>query len=112
MTFLTTVFLILHLIGAAAILGGAIRQWFGSRAVSPLIVWAARIQFLTGLVLAGLVSSGDHPPSVAWMATKLIVALAVVGVAESNRKKDVASRAVALIFALTTVNIIVAFAWH
>ena len=95
-----------------AILGGAIREWFGSRSVSAFVVWSARIQLLTGLALAGLVFSGEKPPSVAWIAVKLLVALAIVGVAESNRKKDVAARAILLILALTVVNIIVALAWH
>lgn len=112
MTALTAAFLILHLIGAAAILGGAIRQWFGSRAVSALVLWAARIQLLTGLVLTGLTYAGDESPNHWKIAVKLLVALAVVGVAESNRKKGAAPRAIALVLALTTVNIIVAVAWH
>lgn len=112
MSVLTTIFLILHLIGMAAILGGAIEQWFGRRAVSAVIVWAARIQLLTGLILAGLAYSGDSPPSAWWISVKVIVALAIVGVAESTRKRDTAPRALALIMALTTLNVIVAVAWH
>lgn len=112
MTALTTAFVILHLIGAAAILGGAVRQWFGSRAVSALVLWAARIQLLTGLVLTGLAYSSSEPPNHWKIAVKLLVALAVVGLAESNRKKTAAPRAILLILALTTVNVIVAFAWR
>ena len=112
---LFTTVLILHLIGLAAILGGAIYQWRTSAKFTNLwTLWGARAQLLTGLALAGIVSSSksDGAPSPAWMAVKLVIALAIVAVSEMNAKKVKIPHSARLIVALTTVNVIVAVAWH
>jgi uncharacterized membrane protein SirB2 len=111
---LETIFLILHLLGLAAILGGALEQWRTSaKLTSPVTLWGARAQLLTGLALAGIVSSSsDGAPSAAWMSVKLLIALAIVAVSEMNAKKVTIANSARLIVALTTVNVIVAVAWH
>lgn len=112
---LFTTVLTLHLIGLAAILGGAIYQWRTSaKFTNPWTLWGARAQLLTGLALAGIVSSSksDGAPSPVWMAVKLVIALAVVAVSEMNAKKTTIRYSARIIVALTTVNVIVAVAWH
>lgn len=115
MNALETTFLILHLLGLAAILGGSLEQWRTSaKFTSPVTLWGARAQLLTGLALAGIVSSkdSDGAPSPAWLAVKLVIALAIVAVSEMNAKKAKIPNSAKIIVALATVNVIVAVAWH
>ena len=110
-----TTFLILHLLGLAAILGGSLEQWrTSSKLTTPVTLWGARAQLLTGLALAGIVSSRheDGAPSPAWLAVKLVIALAIVAVSEMNAKKVKIAHSARVIVALATVNVIVAVAWH
>lgn len=111
---LQTTLLVLHFLGLAAILGGALEQWrTGGKLTSPVVLWGARAQLLTGIALAGIVSAGDDAdaPSPAKLAVKLMVALAVVAVAEINAKAPKIPNAARLIVAMTAVNIIIAVAW-
>lgn len=111
---LQTTLLILHFLGLAAILGGSLEQWRTSgKLTSPVILWGARAQLLTGLALAGLAFSGDETdqPSVTKISIKLLIALAVVAVSEMNVKKVTIPNSARLIVALTAVNVIVAVAW-
>ncbi|NTV38438.1 MAG: hypothetical protein HGA51_00550 [Demequinaceae bacterium] len=112
---LQTVFLILHFLGLAAILGGSLEQWrTGGKLTTLVTLWGARAQLITGLALAGIVSSGndDDTPSPAKLAVKLVIALAVAAVAEMNAKKPTIANSARLMVALTTVNVIVAVAWN
>jgi len=114
MELLRDIFLILHLIGLAAILGGFLEQWSSSkRAISTVMVWGARAQILTGLALVGLIYANDGEPDNTKIAVKLVIALAIVGVAEANKKKD-SPPAVAwwMVGLLTLVNIAVAVIWR
>lgn len=111
---LQTALLILHFLGLAAIIGGSLEQWrTGGTLTSPVTLWGARAQLLTGLALAAIVSMGDDAdaPSPAKLAVKLLIALAVVAVAEMNARKVVFAKSAPIIVALTAVNVIVAVAW-
>lgn len=105
---------IAHLVGLAAILGGFLEQWLsGSRAISTVMVWGARAQVVTGLLLVGLIYANDGEPDNAKIGVKLLIALAIVGLSEANAKKT-SPPAVAwwLVGILTLVNIAVAVIWH
>lgn len=84
MTVIEGIVLVLHLLGMAAILGG----WFATRQqgrVVPAVLWGARAQIVTGLVLVGIVeatSSAADPPNHPKLGVKLLVALAVVACVE------------------------------
>ncbi len=82
MKFLNELIVVLHLVGRAAIVGG----WFAvrhDRRIIPSIVWGARAQVITGLILAGIASMDkDDPPNHMKIGVKLGVALAVLGLAE------------------------------
>lgn len=111
---LRTTLLILHFVGLAAILGGALEQWRTSaKFTSPVTLWGARAQLLTGLALAALIFTGDDAADANHMkiGVKLLVALAVVALAEMNAKKAVIANSERFIVALTVVNVVVAVAW-
>ena len=107
------IFVILHLIGMAAIVGGFLEQLrSSSKRVTTVMLWGARAQILTGLLLVGLIYANDGEPNNVKLAVKLSVALAVAAIAEMNAKKTVAvPRAWLLVGALTLVNVAVAVAW-
>jgi len=80
MELLTNVVVVLHLLGLAAIIGSAV---FVARGVqTPALVWGARAQIVTGLVLVGLAEAGDDPVNHTKVGVKLVVALAVAACAE------------------------------
>ena len=79
---LNEIVVVAHLVGMAAIVGG----WFAVRGqgrILPSMVWGARAQVVTGLILAGIASMDkDDPPNHMKIGVKLGVALAVLGLAE------------------------------
>jgi hypothetical protein len=80
MEFLTDLVVVLHLLGLAAVVGSAV---FVARGVpTPALVWGARAQIVTGLILVGLAEAGDDPVNHTKVGVKLLVALAVVACAE------------------------------
>jgi len=80
MELLTNLFVVLHLLGLAAIVGSAV---FVARGVpTPALVWGARAQILTGLLLVGLNEAGEDPVNHTKVAVKLLIALAVAACAE------------------------------
>jgi len=86
MELLTHLVVVLHLLGLAAIIGSAV---FVSRGVpTPALVWGARAQILTGLILVGLGEAGDDPVNSTKIGVKLLVALAVAACAEIAAARD------------------------
>ena len=83
MTLVTHIVLVLHLLGMAAIIG----SWLVTRhelRVTPALLWGARAQLVTGIILVGLLQASADPgdkPNVK-IGVKLVVALAVVACAE------------------------------
>lgn len=111
---LHTALLILHFLGLAAIFGGALEQWrTGAKLTSPVTLWGARAQILTGLALAGLIFTGDEADHANHMkiGIKLLVALAIAAVAEMNLKKPTIPNSARVIVGLAAVNVVVAVAW-
>ncbi|MEO3936168.1 hypothetical protein V3N99_05330 [Dermatophilaceae bacterium Soc4.6] len=84
MSVATNLVLVLHLLGMAAILGG----WFATRSsprLHPAVLWGARAQLVTGLVLVGLVEAANDPtdpPNHPKIGVKLLVALGVLACVE------------------------------
>ncbi len=113
MTVLRIVLLILHFVGLAAILGPFLDQLRAqTRRITTTMVWGARAQIVTGLALVGVAYATDHEPDHVKIAVKLLIALAVAGVAESMRKREDPRLGYWLIGALTLVNVVVAVAWR
>ncbi|MCB0912955.1 MAG: hypothetical protein KDB60_15195 [Propionibacteriaceae bacterium] len=116
MEFLIGVFVVLHLLGMAAIVGGWLAMRLGApRGLVPL-VWGARAQVVIGLVLVALNELNQEDVNNIKIGVKLLVALAVAACAEIARaraKKGVDQPAlVNAAFALTLVNVLVAVLWQ
>jgi hypothetical protein len=106
-----------HLLGMAAIVGG----WFTvlrAPRVLPSMVWGARTQIVSGILLWGILESGAADdagdPDRVKLTVKLLVALVLTGLAEANLKKGdaVNPRIVHLIGGLAIVNVLVAVLWR
>lgn len=86
MEFVEHVLVLLHLLGMAAIIGSAVFVARGK--VTPALVWGARAQLVTGLLLVGVVEAGDEPVNHAKIGVKLLVAVAVAACAEIAAAKE------------------------
>lgn len=115
MTTLQNVLLFAHLLGMAAIIGGYAAVAKAPRAV-PAMVWGARAQLLIGLAMVGVAESQKWQINHAWVAVKLVIAFIVVGlleVASSKEKKhESAAPLVTAAAALAVINVAVAVFWH
>lgn len=115
MDFVKDLLVLLHLVGMAAIVGGwlVVRR---DRRMVPAIVWGARAQIVTGLLLTGLAEMGDDPVNHAKIGVKLVLGLAIAGIAESaagkqKRGPGPVARSVDLVGALAVVAVAVALFW-
>jgi hypothetical protein len=86
MEILEHLFVVAHLLGMAAIVGSAVFVARGR--ATPALVWGARAQLVTGLVLVGIVEMGDEPVNHAKIGVKLVVAVAVAACAEIAAAKE------------------------
>ena len=115
MEFLEHLFVLAHLLGMAAVVGSAV---FVARGVAtPALVWGARAQLLTGLVLVGLNEMADEELNNTKVAVKLLVSIAVVACAEiaaSKERKGQGSRPqlVTAAGALALLNTAIAVLWR
>lgn len=107
-----------HLLGMAALVGGyLVAATRGGAAVVPngVMLWGARLQVVTGLVLAGLVEQVRDEPNYTKIGIKLVVALVVVALTEVSNARGRRGTAVAgLVHAagvLAVVNVLVAALW-
>ncbi|MGW5572717.1 hypothetical protein ACWEVD_16055 [Nocardia thailandica] len=85
MDFVYNLVVVAHLLGMAALVGG----YAAARpVVSELMVWGARAQLITGIVLVGMASAIDSlgkDPDNAKIGVKLVIAVAVAALAEMGR---------------------------
>lgn len=80
----------LHLLGMAAIVGGWFAVRTGGKSFPSSIVWGARVQLLTGILIVGLREMDGAAVNYPKIGVKLALALVVVAMAEigfSNSKK-------------------------
>lgn len=115
MSMLQDVLLFAHLLGMAAIVGGFFATLRSPRA-NGAMVWGARAQLLTGLLLVGLAEAQQWEINHMWVGVKLVIAFIVTGlveVASSKEKKGQASATlVQAAGALAILNVIIATFWH
>ncbi len=109
------VLVLLHLLGMAAIVGG----WLvvrGEGRMVPAIVWGARAQVVTGILLVGVAEALDDHVNNPKIGVKLLVALAVVACAEiGNARQKRGERVTTLVNAagaLAILNAAVAVLWR
>lgn len=110
---LHSVLVVAHLVGMAAVVGGYLTCLRAPRFPSAL-VWGARAQIVTGILLVGLLESGalDDEPNRPKVAVKLAVAVVLTGVAEATKRRDpLPTWAFHLVGGLALVNVLVAVLW-
>lgn len=110
----TRIFVVLHLIGLASLLGGFLTQMkelkTGGRIV-PAMLHGAWTLLVTGFVLVGLVEmSGDEHVNNFMLAAKSIVITAIFFLAYGFSKKDLSTKkwVVPTIGLLTVLNLVLA----
>lgn len=105
------ILVIAHSIGAVLVLVGAIVTWINRAQVfRAVMVWSARFQVLSGVVLA-ILAFIDDEANAAKLAVKLLIALAIAGFAETAARRAVRAPIMAAIVVLTVANIAIARAW-
>ena len=115
MDFLYSLIVVAHFLGLAALIGGWIATKVGSTALSP-VVWGARVQLLTGILLVGIVEMrGEYDLDHVKIAVKLIVSIAVVAAAEiaaaKAKRGEPKPRLVDAAGGLGVLNVLVAVLW-
>lgn len=115
MTVVAGVLIVLHLIGWAIVLGGALVSLRPPRIPTGML-HGALTALVTGLILALLLTTGawkpDEPFSNAKLGVKLVVALVVTAlVAWGGRRKEVPRWLVLTVAGLTALNVAVAVLW-
>lgn len=89
MDLLRQTLLFIHLLGFAALVGGALVQVRDDfKVVNAAMLYGALIQVVSGLLLVGVIEGADDPIDNAKVAVKLAVALVVAVLCWVNRHKD------------------------
>lgn len=110
---LKLVILITHFVGLAAIIGPALDQLRkDAKKITSAMVWGARAQIATGVILVGLRYALDEPVDNVKITIKLVLALAIAAIAEMSRKKASVTWQYWAVAALTVANIAVAVLWR
>ncbi|WP_228000586.1 hypothetical protein [Nocardia australiensis] len=115
MDFVYNIVVVTHLLGMAAVVGGYAA---GHPLVSGLMVWGARVQIISGVVLVGMAESIDSlgkDPNMMKIGTKLVIAVLVaafaeMGHADAKRGKNIAWMTHAA-GGLAIANVLVAALW-
>ncbi|MET4001432.1 MULTISPECIES: hypothetical protein [Arthrobacter] len=115
MDFLRLVLVFLHILGAAAIVGG----WLAAFKTPTVSQWqwiGALTQLITGLLLVGLAEMGDGDVNNVKIGVKLIIALIVAVAAFIARRKiknnqDVSKGLAHAVGGMALINIAVAVFW-
>lgn len=122
MDFIYNLFVVTHMLGLAAVVGGylvAATRSAEGLVPNPVMLWGARLQLLTGLILTGLASGAldDMDVNHTKIAVKLVVALAVLALTEiaaarSRKGQLVAPGMVHGAGVLAIINVLVASLWR
>ncbi len=110
---LRLVLLFVHILGFAALLGGLLVQLREeTKSVNPLMRDGAGTAFLAGLLLVGVLESGDGDVNHAKIAVKFAIALVILVLVMVNLRKASIPQGLYLgLLVLTLANIAVAVFW-
>jgi len=117
MGFVYNLVLVLHILAIAALVGGAIvqAQARGEYTITEPMIGGARGAFVTGLILAGMaegIDDLDKDIPAAKLATKLLVVVVILALAEVNKKKQpIPNGLYYLLGGLALANVSVAIFW-
>ena len=113
---LTHVFVGLHIIGIAALLGGFLAQMkamgAGTARFTPGMLHGALTMLVTGMVLVGLNQASDNPVNNIKIGVKLALLIVILGLVYVKRDEETVDKAAFVtVGALTTANIFIAVLW-
>lgn len=111
MEILRLILLAVHLLAFAALAGGLFAQLSSAeRTITQVIRWGARLAFLAGLLLVGVLEADeDITVNHAKVGIKLVVGLVILALAEANgRKPKISNGLYYALLGLTVVNVVVA----
>ncbi|MDO0926146.1 hypothetical protein QQY24_12185 [Streptomyces sp. TG1A-8] len=116
MDVLIHLFVGLHIIGIAALLGGFLTQMKamgrGTARFVPAMLHGAFTMLATGVVLVGLNEADDHHVNTVKIGLKLALLIVVLGLVYVKRdEEDVDKGLFGLVGLLTTANIFIAVLW-
>ncbi|MGW3242863.1 hypothetical protein [Streptomyces sp. NPDC001070] len=116
MDVLINLFVGLHIIGIAALLGGFLTQMKamgrGEARFVPGMLHGALTMLVTGAVLVGLNQADDQPVNNIKIGVKLAILVVILGLVYVKRDEEkVSAAAFGTVGALTTANIFIAVLW-
>ncbi|MEU8697370.1 hypothetical protein ACIQM0_22285 [Streptomyces sp. NPDC091387] len=116
MRVLIDVFVALHIIGIAALLGGFLTQMkamgAGTARFVPGMLHGALTMLVTGIALVGLDQADDHPVNNVKIGIKLLILVVVLGLVYVKRDEEKVEKGLfAAVGGLTVVNIFIATLW-
>ncbi|CAM5540363.1 hypothetical protein EV562_106344 [Streptomyces sp. BK208] len=116
MDVLIHLFVGLHIIGIAALLGGFLTQMKamgrGTARYTPAMLHGALTMLVTGAVLIGLNQAQDHPVDNVKMGVKLALLIVILGLVYVKRDDEKVDKPLfALVGALTLANVFIAVLW-
>lgn len=116
MDVLINVFVGLHIVGIAALLGGFFTQMKamgrGEARIAPGMLHGALTMLVTGLALVGLNQADDHEVNNVKIGVKLVILVAILALTYVKRDDEkVPAPLFGAIGGLTLVNIFIAVLW-
>ncbi|KAA6214466.1 hypothetical protein CP973_35835 [Streptomyces albofaciens JCM 4342] len=116
MDVVTKVFVGLHIIGIASLLGGFLTQLkpmsAGNARFVPAMLHGALTMLVTGVILVGLNQAQDHSLNNIKLGVKLAVLVVILGLVYVKRDEEKVEKPFFLaVGALTVVNIFIALLW-
>ncbi|GGN83075.1 hypothetical protein GCM10011579_071460 [Streptomyces albiflavescens] len=116
MDVLIHLFVGLHIIGIAALLGGFFTQMKamgqGTARFVPAMLHGALTMLVTGVVLVGLNQADDHPVNNIKIGVKLALLIVILGLVYVKRDDEKVDKGLfGLVGLLTTANIFIAVLW-
>lgn len=115
MDVLHDVFLVIHFVGLASLLGGVLVQMSAEvKHVNPAMWHGALTQLVTGLAMVAVMQADDDPDlNNAKFGLKLLVLVAIFAVLWLQRGRQAMTKGVYFaIGGLTLANIVIAVFWH
>ncbi|MFJ6258511.1 hypothetical protein [Rhodococcus erythropolis] len=115
MSVLYNIFVVIHLLGMAALVGSYFTV-LKAPSITEVMVWGARMQFVSGLIIVGLGEGAlDMNYIHAKIAVKLVLSLVIVALAEITRAKQKKGQPnpnlVHVVGGLSIVTVFVAALW-
>jgi hypothetical protein len=117
MDVLIHLFVGLHIIGIASLLGGFLTQMKamgdGTARFSPAMLHGALTMLVTGVILVGLNQADDQHVNNIKIGVKLALLIVILGLVYVKRDDETVDKSLfGLVGALTTVNIFIAVLWN